>query len=75
MVYTYAVDGDLLDDLLPANNHDVDHFSSMELTAPSNARNKKREAGPFLNLIMDILETLQSATKSNSKRRDDDRYT
>lgn len=77
MVYTYAVDGDILDDLLPANNEDVDHFSSMELPG-SNARTIKREAGPFINLIMDILGTLQTATKASSKRmhlKEDGRYT
>lgn len=67
MVYSYAVDEDIFDDLLPTNNEDADHFSSMELPT-AKTRASKREAGPFLNLIMDILETFYTSTKADSKR-------
>lgn len=56
-----------LDDLLPVDVGET--FSSMELSKPSAvSQNIKREVRPFFGLIMDIIDTLHSSTKSDLKR-------
>lgn len=70
----------LADELLPNNNAEQDNsFLSMEISKakPKKLRNFKREARPFLNLLMDILDTLYTSNKAQSKRSQfrESRYT
>lgn len=76
MAHSYVVDENSFDDLLPTNNEDASHFSSIELATPKRHA-LKREAGSFINLIMDILETVYTSTKAESKRsrHKESRYT
>lgn len=75
IAFAYSVD-DFADDLLPANNEDVNQFSSMEIPT-AKTRNIKREARPLINLIMDILDTFYTSTKADARRAQlrDARYT
>lgn len=69
IIYSYKIDESMVDDLLPTNNEDGRAFSSMEMEVSSpNVRNKKREARPIFNLILDILDTVYTSTKTDLKR-------
>lgn len=65
LVYSKAIND--FDDFLPANVDDANQFSSIEISS-TKGRNAKREARPIINLIMDILDTFYTATKSEAKR-------
>lgn len=66
MVHAYP-NIDSFDDLLPADNEDAGHFSSLEISS-ANTRNTKREAPTIFNLIFDILDTFHSSVKADAKR-------
>lgn len=71
MIYSYELDDSIVDDILPSHNEDAKSFSSIEIE-PSlksiKSKAFKREARPIINLIMDILDTVYTSTKTDLKR-------
>lgn len=79
VIYSHAIDDSLIDDFLPADNENSKTFSSMEIDRKVAKLGKgfKREARPIIDLIMNILDTVNKSAKSDLKylQNKNSRYT